>query len=190
MNAKELSEINYHYVRIKINGDTVRYENINFTKLLRFIGENYPMNNRDPIGCAYKKIQKETDKLLNVSWTCNWKLKTSKREVSSIRLAKYWLLEGKKNHYYIRIPYKISFIFTAIINIVNELSKEKPIPSDLKDCVGVAYGASFYAFHMDLYDLMYKKQFKEDAQLSDAKKNPAKLYNDFHSPSSVFRHVL
>lgn len=190
MNIKELSEINYRYVRIRLDGETVRYENANFTKLLQFIGENHPMNNRDPIGCAYKTIQRETDKLLRVSWRCNWKLKTSKKEVSSIRQAKYWLTEGKDNHYYIRIPYKISYIFTAIINIVNELSKEKPIPSELKDCIGIAYGASFYSFHLDQYDRMYKKQFKEDAKLSDAKRNPAKLYDEFHSPSNVFRYVF
>lgn len=190
MNIRELSDINYRYVRIRLDGDYVRYENSNFTKLLKYIGENYPINNRNPIGCAYKKIQKETDKLLNVSWGCNWNLKTSKKEVSSIRQARYWLLEEKENHFYIRLPYKISFIFSAIIKIIDELSKVQPIPAELKDSIGLAYGASFYAYHMEQYDRMYRKQFKEDARQSDEKKYPALLYNEFHSPNSVFKHIF
>ena len=186
MTIKQLSEINYRYVRIRIDGDSTRYENINFTNLLKFIGENYPINNRDPIGCAYKIIQKETDKLLKVSWGSNWNLKTSKREVSSIRQAKYWLLERQENHYYIRIPYKISFIFSAIISIVNEIKKTKPIPHELANCVGAVYGASFYAFHMDQYDRMYRNQFRDAARLYDARQNPALLYDEFHSPNSIF----
>lgn len=190
MDIKELGQINFRYVRIRLDGQTEKYENTNFTMLLQYIGKYYPMNNRDAIGCAYTIIRKRTDKLLRVSWNCNWKLKTSKREISSIRQAKYWPIETSENHYYIRIPYKISFIFTAIIDIVSELSSKEPIPHYLKECVGQAYGLSFYSFHMDQYDLMYKKQFNEDARLSDARKNPAKLYNEFHSPNNIFQQIF
>lgn len=190
MTIKELSEINYRYVRIRLDGQTLRYENINFTNLLQYIGKHYPMNGRDPIGCAYKIIQKETDKLLHVSWGCNWKLRTSKREISSIRLSKYWLIEGKENHYYIRIPYKISYIFTAIISIVHNLSNIEPIPEELKTCINTAYGFSFYRLHIKEYDGMFMQKFKEDATLSDARKNPALLYDEFHSPVNVFQTIF
>lgn len=190
MEIKELRQIGFRYVRIRLDGQNNRYENINFTNLLLFIGKHYPINDRNPIGCAYTVIRRRTDKLLHVSWNCNWKLKTSKKEISSIRFAKFWPIENTDNHYYIRIPYKISFIFTAIINIVSELSEQIPIPSSLDNCLGVAYGLSFYAFHMEQYDHMYRRQFRDDAKYSDSRKNPAKLYNDFHSPNNVFQQVF
>lgn len=187
MTIKELSEINFRYVRIRLDRWTDRYENKNFTYLLQYIGEHYPINGRNPIGCAYKKIQKETDNLLHVSWGCNWELRTSKREISSIRLAKYWLIEKKENHYYIRIPYKISYIFTAISNIVFDLSNREPIPEELKACINTAYGLSFYKLHIEEYDRMYMQKFKEDANLSDAQKYPSLLHDEFHSPINIFQ---
>jgi len=190
MEIKELRQIGFRYVRIRLDGQTNRYINVDFTKLLNYIGEYYPMNNRNPIGCAYTIIRKETDKLLHVYGIFNRDLKTSKREVSSIRMAKYWIAEKKNSHYYIRIPYKISFIFAAIINIIGELSKEYPIPKDLDHCVNQAYGLSFYKFYITEYDRLYKKNFKTDATQSGEKSNPAKLYDEFHSTANVFQHLF
>lgn len=190
MEIKELRQIGFRYVRIRLDGQIDRYINADFTKLLNYIGEHYPMNNRNPIGCAYTIIRKETDKLLHVCGSCNRDLKTSKREVSSIRMAKYWIAEKRNNHYYIRIPYKISFIFAAIINIIGELAKKYPIPTNLNDCIDQAYGLSFYKFYITEYDRLYKKTFKTDATQSGEKSNPAKLYDEFHSPANVFQHLF
>lgn len=190
MKITELNEMEFRYVCIRLDSHTERYENTNFTELLKYIGKHYPINDRNPIGCAYVKIRKETDRLLCVSWGHNWKLRTSKNEVKSIRLAKYCLFEDRKNHYYIKIPYKISYIFTAVINIIAELSKEYPLPAELKDCVGKAYGFSFYSLHTSEYMKEYNKEFKRDSYISENKKNPAKLFNVFDAPASVFRHLF
>ena len=95
-----------------------------------------------------------------------------------------------QNLHPVNLDKDLEYTKLALQKVRKELSKEKPIPSELKDCIGIAYGASFYSFHLDQYDRMYKKQFKEDAKLSDAKRNPAKLYDEFHSPSNVFRYVF
>ena len=75
MEIKELRQIGFRYVRIRLDGQIDRYINADFTKLLNYIGEHYPMNNRNPIGCAYTIIRKETDKLLHVCGSCNRDLK-------------------------------------------------------------------------------------------------------------------
>lgn len=190
MTIQELNQLDFRYVRIRLDGEIDRYENDNFTQLLKFIGEHYPINGRDAIGCAYTKIRKETDRLLHVSWGHNWKLKTSKNEVKSIRFSKYWILEDKKNHYYIRIPYKISYIFAAIIEIVAELEKENPIPPALHKCIDTAYGLSFYSLHIEEYENEYVHKFRQDATRSENKKNPARLHDEFKSPSSVFYRLF
>ena len=190
MNIRDLNQLEFKYVRIRLDGESQRYENENFTNLLNFIGEHYPINNRNNLGCAYFKIRKETDKLLRVSRGHNWKLRTSKNEIRSIRFAKYWVIENRNNHYYIRIPYKISYIFTAIINIVNEINKEHPIPDNLKSCIGQAYGLSFYNFHIDEYEKEYRRKFKYDAENSPHKTNPSKLHDEFFAPTSVFKEIF
>lgn len=190
MTIRELQQLGFRYVRIIVDGEYRRYTNTNFDELLEYIGNYFPINNRTPIGSAYVKIRKETDKLLQVSWIYNWKLKTSKREISSIRMSKYWVPERQGEHYYIRIPYKIGFIFTAISNIVSEISKVEPIPSSLKNCVDSAYGLSFYSYHMAVYDKEYRAHFRHDAQRYDYQDNPAKLNDVFHSPASVFDRIF
>ena len=186
MTIRELQQLDFRYVRIILDGEHKRYVNSNFDELLEYIGDHYPISNRTPIGSAYVKIRKETDKLLHVSWAQNWKLKTSKREISSIRQSKYWILDDQGKHYYIRIPYKIGYIFTAIIHIVSEIAQVEPIPHALKQCINSAYGRSFYTHHIETYDREYRLQFRHDAQRYDDRDNPARLYDVFHAPNNVF----
>ena len=105
-------------------------------------------------------------------------------------MAKFWILESRGKHYYIRIPYKISYIFTAIINIVSEICQTEPIPHELENCVGQTYGMSFYSYYIEHYDLMYRQKFKEDARIYIERVNPARIYNDFHSANSVFHKLF
>ena len=190
MNVQELQQINFKYVRIVVDGDCKRYINNNFDELLEYIGNHFPVNNRTPIGSAYVKIRQETDKLLRVTKIHNRKLKTSKREISSIRRSNFWLIEGQGKHYYIRIPYKIEFIFSAIIKIVSEISQNEPIPNSLKSCVNLTYGLSFYNYHMAAYDKEYRIHFRYDAQRYDYRDNPARLYDVLHSPANIFDHIF
>ena len=190
MDISELSQIHYTYVRIRLDNQKERYQNDNFTKLLEYIGKCYPIANRNAIGCAYKVIQKETNRLLHVSLKKNWDLRTSKKEISSIRQARYWIVEKTGRHYYLRIPYKISYIFTAICNIVREISPKTPIPIELRDCINHAYGYSFYAYYITNYDIMYRLKFRQDALQYGTRQNPAKLYNEFHSPGNIFDTIF
>lgn len=181
MNAKELRQLNSRYVRIILDGDSERYINANFDALLEYIGSCFPLEGRTSIGSAYVRIRKETDRLLQVSWRENWSLKTSKREIKSIRQSSYWLPEKRGQHYYIMIPYKIGFIFTAIVNIVSEISQKESIPSSLRNCIEATYGHSFYDRHIMVYDGEYRRHFYLEPQ-----GNPAKLQDVFHAPTSVF----
>lgn len=190
MTIKELQKIDFRYVRIIADGAQKRYINTNFDELLEYIGNHFPVNNRTPIGSAYVRIRKETDKLLQVSWSHNWKLKTSKREISSIRRSNYWILDGQGGNYYLRIPYKIGFIFTAIINIVNEIKKSETIPDSLNNCIGSAYGCSFYNYHIEEYDRVYRMYLRINAQQFNFGNNPAKLYDVFHAPNNVFDRIF
>ena len=52
MDIQELSKIHFRYVRIRLDNEYTRYENIDFTNLLVFIGKNNPIGDRNAIGCA------------------------------------------------------------------------------------------------------------------------------------------
>ena len=186
MNIKELADIKIKYVRIILDGDLTRYENVNFTELLIFIGKHFPIVGRNEIGSAYKIIQERTDKLLHVNGWQNRKLRTTKYELKSIRLARFWLLADEGKRYCIRIPYKISFIFTAIIDIVSELAQSHPIPQSLEKCIDHAYGLSFYSRHIKQYNLK-KSEFQAFAKSSDDRGLPAKLIDCFDASGSVFK---
>lgn len=186
MTIQELQKIEYTYVRITENDTYTRYTNDNFDELLIFIGNHFPTIGRTPIGSAYVKIRKETDKLLHVSWPYNQKLKTSKREIISIRRSFYWLPTHKGEHYYTKIPYKIGFIFTAIVNIISEIAQKESIPASLNKYIGKTYSLSFYNHQIELYDIAYRRGFRTDATTPGLQAYPVLLYDVFHAPASVF----
>lgn len=186
MEIRDLLEIDAKYITIELEGELTRYRNEHFEDLLIYIGAHYPAGTRNEIGCAYKKIKEKTDELLLVSKRNNRRIKTSKREIASIRQAKYSLIKSTDEHYYIRIPYKVSFIFAAIISIVDEISREDSSPAILRDCIGHTYRENFYEKHISEYLRMYHAVFKPQALLDEMYSDPAKLYNDFFSVGSVF----
>lgn len=190
MTTQELKKIGFRYVRIRLAGRTEQYENVNFTALLKYIGAYSPRMRENDIGNAYVAIRKETDQLLGVSGLKNRSLKTSKSEVKSIRLSKFWAIESKNNHQYIRIPYKISAIFTAIISLVDKISAEHQIPQDLKDCINKTYEMSFYEFHISKYETLYREKFRDDARQNSHAANPAKLHDELCAPNSVLKSLF
>lgn len=87
---------------------------------------------------------------------------------------------------YLKIPYKISYIFKAIIDIVDEIeSNGVALPSELAHTVDVAYGIVFYGKYIDTYD-----SFSEELQDNNRKfvgyRLKAELNNDFHCEDSIF----
>lgn len=164
------------------------YSNINFSFLLDFIEKysDYGKDNR--YGNAYYIIRKESNRLLGVGRYSPSKLKISKHEIKSIRSSFISKLNGKQ---YIRIPYKISYIFKAIISIVANIKKEHNVSlsSDLQHTINLTYRIAFYEKYVEIYDTF----FQDIQELSLDNKGywlKAELYNDFHSEGSVFHTIV
>lgn len=172
------------YIYLYVNYE---YHNFNFEALFEYIGKNcgdpscrYETN-------AYKAIREKSDEILRVERPKNISIKTSKREVKSIRMnfkKKHFLRE---NDYVIRIPYKIAHIFKAIVEIVNELQKEGCIINDdtLKNLKESSYGEAFYCTQIKTYDEMYDA-IETRNEIAGRCGAQLELYNDFHSTGSVF----
>lgn len=181
------------YLRISINEE---YQNINFAVLLNFIDKYAPKrkNISDDMqviyeyGNAYAYIRQKTNELLGIGRTPLHYIRTSKREIKSILFhTQSWT--GAK---YIKIPYKISYIFAAIIEIVKEIqiNFHVELPENLKDTFNCTYGLAFYAYHIDVYDDCYNRILhkRNESELGYFMKS--ELNNDFHSENSIFRTIV
>jgi hypothetical protein len=161
------------------------YFNSNFLKLLKFIDSNVDYGKDHDLGNAYYCIRNRTNKLLGVGPGSPVYIKTSKREIRTIRLSVEKGLLAKKN--YLRIPYKVSYIFKAIIDIVEELSQKVPIPSDLSQCISNTYKIAFYNKHISTYNT-YFNSINENNLHDPGYAIKVALNDDFNSPNSVFNN--
>ena len=128
-------------------------ENANFDELLEFIGKHNRTGRKNDIGSAYVAIRKKTDELLGLTGTHS-AAKTSKREVSSIRFYynRISIMEVE-NGKFVKIPFKIAYIFRAIDLIVNDIcAAGHEIPICLKKYIHKTYSDSFYSVHVQAYD--------------------------------------
>ena len=134
------------YYRVEVPTDFSLTTQDDFDKLLTFIGENNPYKNRNYIGSAYETIKQKTNELLNIP-KYNLIIKTSKREITSIK--KFFEQKGEK---YIKIPFKIEYIFRAIIALIDDLhNKGIYPPPSLNHVIGQTYALAFYFHHIDAY---------------------------------------
>lgn len=136
-------------------------ENESFSNLLHFIGENIPYRDRAPIPSAYVVIRQETDKLLRLP-ARYWYLKTSKREVASMRFVFSPILtsiQGEER--FVKIPYKTLFIFEAIVSLLKKIKESGVVlPENLKEFVGKTYLEAFYQTHADAF--LYSFQGRQE----------------------------
>lgn len=186
MKTSELKEIKFKYVSISLWDTTVKYVNDNFESLLDYIGVACKKPNKSNIQSAYIEIRNETNKLLDVRWNYNRNLRVSRREINSIRNARYKCIAKKNNHFYLRIPYKIGFIFIAINNILNRIENDYPIPQNLKGYIGLPYGSVFYQKYITEYDNEYEQKFKYTPQEEGIINYPKILFDEFHVENSIF----
>ena len=169
-------------------------ENENFRKLLIYIGESHKEKGRSTnkiieheyIGIAYELIRNETNKLLGLTWR-DLRLRTSKREISSIR---YYFGETTFNRRqrYTKIPLKAVYIFRAIVNILEEIWNRPNapiIPADLHNCINLTYAMAFYKTQIEAYDNAYQRNLISREQVAKLE-----LHNDFYSPKSPFRKTF
>lgn len=159
-------------------------ENDSFSKLLAFIGRHKHTGNKNDIGSAYFAIRKKTDELLGLNGFQSM-TKTSKREVASIRF--YYSKAGifeKEDGKYVKIPFKIAYIFKAIDLIVKDISDAgHAIPGQLNDYIHRTYLNSFYSVHAQAYD-----NCRMDIPIE--KEAPRALNDDLHGPFSPLNNLF
>ena len=180
MNKKLIFEQGYHkYYRIALPNNVAGKINVDAEALFRFIGEHKPYREKGHLGSAYKQIRIKTDKALNLT-VFDGVLRTSKREVASVLTYYRYLTDFEYfNELYVKIPYKIVYIFGAIKELVDEIRAEgHNIPTELKDVIGMTYQIAFYKNHRDAYDAMDRDTMICDAQLA--------LRDDFVGVDSPF----
>lgn len=170
------------YYRVSLPDETSNSGNVNFNKLLFFIGTHKPYRDRDEIGSAYMVIRQRTNQLLGLDWR-NPVLRTSKREVAAIRFY-YQRKEKNANDLFVKIPFKVAYIFKAVALIVEEIHNDGfDIPADLQPLVDQTYLIAFYEEYVDAYDSC-RGTIPIDKSAQRA------LNNDFHGLDSPLNDIF
>lgn len=129
----------FHYVTIKLQGscwDEREEIGANLYKLYQYIDSNVSHNSRYPLGNAYRVIQQKTRQLCG-----GRRVRIYKKEIQSLIIYKHRLLQRDD---VIRVPYRIDYIFRAIVMIVDDLKKEHPLTPELQSFVGQLNRKCFY----------------------------------------------
>lgn len=170
----------YYRVPLCLNkADNKSRINVDFDNLLFFIGQHKPCENKSEIGSAYAIIREKTNELLGVSKK-DLIRRTSKKEISSIRFFyKNYNIQKNENFPYIaKIPFKLEYIFRAIIMILEEIEAEgNCIPSNLEHLVNKTYKMAFYREQKEAYEDRYKT-IPEEYETQRA------IKDDFDEPNS------
>lgn len=175
------------YICFEVDEEIAKTSVDNFENLLNYIGTNIDYGKDYYAGNAYLAIRKKTDEILGIQNFKISKLRTSKQEVKSIRQC-FKRKFIRRNKYIMKIPFKVSFIFEAIILLVSDINKEKPVPQNLLPLIGLSYGIAFYKKYIDEY-MEHLDEIKDD--YNNDPDNPTlkcriELQNDFNSLSSPF----
>lgn len=175
MKKEYIIESGYHkYCKVgpvAVHNDT----NVKIDALLTYIGENRPHGNRTPIGSAYVEIMDRTNKLLGFSRR-DLIMRTRKREVAAIR--RYFLQNStlSEPQYEAKIPFKLAWIFRAIVELVEEIQENNnsPLPASLKIYNDKSYRDAFYHEVYGAYRAVH--------QTFTIGTPSARLDGDFHGP--------
>ena len=163
----------YPYVKLHVNDkDKVIQEELEslFTYINDHVGKEYTSIYKN--GKAFKAIRETANRI-----TGRNDIKIRKREVASlIRIYVKKFPLSNHGEYYIKIPYKLDYIFRAIFEIVSRIEMENPLPKDLEVVLGKIRRDVFYLKQSQLYEtdiknFMNKKEYDEN-------KIYKALYND------------
>lgn len=169
----------YKYYRASLPVGTPNSGNGNFDNLLSFIGEQLPYKDRNAIGSAYVAIKKRTNSLLGVNWW-NPIIKTSNNEIASIR----FFYETSDSVLYVKIPYKIDYLFKAIALLLDEIKASgAEVPLSLQPLVDKTYLLAFYNPHRSAYILN-----KESIDINNEAQKA--LIDDFESPVGALNQIF
>ena len=158
----KLSAISYPYVNIEVQNEADAEKiGINLKKLYLYIDQHVNMGRTHKFGNALKAIRMRATRMMG-----RGDMRVSKREVwSLVRCGSIW----RKR--YIKVPYKMFFIFKAIFEIVDELKIAYPLPADLKNFVGKMRRDCFYDEQVKAYKNWYgqteNKNLRRKALLDD-----------------------
>lgn len=183
---KDLLKNLNNYLWLEIEQDN--YKNINFAVLLEFIDKYVCYGKGYPYGNAYYAIRKKANELFGIRRYAPVKLKISKHEIRAILHSIKGKISGRT---YLKISYKISYIFKAIILIVDEIEKKEKVklPKELEATVNFTYGVVFFEKFIEVYDGYYGR-FKDKAIDNAGYRLKMELSNDFHSEASVFNNLV
>lgn len=187
--------IKYFRVNLPNNMELIEIEKMQntfavFEELLKFIGsnmsnegevcDNYNCDKHNKIGIAYNIIRRRTDKIIGISPLKKLfhPYKTSKKELQSIKTI--YKKNIFQNLHYLKIPYRIDFIFEATIKTIEDIEKSGiMMPSSLSGLVGQLYKYAFYIKHYELFEANYGAGGSEKTEIM------VELYDDFNSEHSA-----
>ena len=118
----------------------------NLKELFLYIGEDAdidPKNENEKLGRAYEKIYRQ----LNPYRFRVLKRRISKRQIKQL-IECYSDIDG-----YIKIPYLINEIFHAVFTIVENETKDRPLPANISHLKGSVRRACFYSVQAQVYYL-------------------------------------
>lgn len=158
MSKVRLKDIKYNYADVALKEEQAEKIGIHLRKIYSYIDENVNMGRRFKYGNAYKAIRERAKRISG-----RQDVRFSKKEVAA-------LINYKTKRFghdeYVKIPYKVDYIFRAIFEIVDELKQDCPFPAEIEICVGKIRRECFY----DIQSHMYEDWYKQDKR-SDLEKN-------------------
>lgn len=161
----------YPYVKLQVNDNDkniVIQEDLKslFTYINNHVGKGYTSIYKN--GKAFKAIRETANRM-----TGRNDIKIRKREVASlIRIYTKKFPLDEYGECYIKIPYKLDYIFRAIFEIVSQIEIENPLPRDLEDVLGKIRRDAFYLKQSQLYKNIRNKDGNNENKIYEA------LYND------------
>lgn len=166
-----LDLVTYRYVKLEITDAQANVIGENLKKVYLYIDENTKyMGSKFKYGNAYRAIRFRATKLIGRA-----DMTVYKREVTALVNCKTSLL-GRK---YIRVPYKLYYIFKAIFEIVDELKVNHPLGPELECFVGKIRRDCFYNEQSKVYNDTYDDDEDMRTEMTFA------LLNDISSQDSV-----
>lgn len=148
MSNVKLNEVTYPYVKIQLLNGQSEEIGVNLQKLYKYINEHKNMGGFPPYGNAFRIIKKRAQQLSGRN-----DVKFSKREIAA--LIRCYPLHIPLNKY-IKIPYKIDYIFRAIFEITDELKIQHPLTPELSIFIDKIRRDSFYNSQSELFRMWCK----------------------------------
>lgn len=169
------------YFKVSLPEGTTSNGNVNFENLLYFIGKHMPYKDKEEIGSAYMAIRKKTDVLLKLDWRCI-ALRTSKREVAALK--RYFQTDKNSSSLYVKIPFKVAYIFKAISLLVDEIHQDGfEVDTNIKPFVDMTYSEAFYKEYVEAYD-----DIKNSIPITKTAQRA--LNGDFHNANSPMNKIF